>query len=195
MTDFEQEAPSKSQEKRDAAEISKLAERLCALKSSQLALIPYPNIINAVTTYQKITKGNARKRQLGYISRQLRKLELSDVRAVVQRFDSSSPLHQTLIAKLENYRTRLIESDAEVVTEISNHFPDVDRQHLMLLVRKAQRELSMAPAESRPDEESSAPTSSQRTASPTAASKALFSYLKTLADQHLTASAKQEFDA
>ena len=195
MTDFEPEAPSKSQEKRDAAEISKLAERLCALKSSQLALIPYPNIINAVTTYQKITKGNARKRQLGHISRQLRKLELSDVRAVVQRFDSSSPLHQTLIAKLENYRTRLIESDAEVVTEISNHFPDVDRQHLMLLVRKAQRELSMAPAESRPDEESSAPTSSQRTASPTAASKALFSYLKTLADQHLTASAKQEFDA
>ena len=195
MTDFESEAPSKSQEKRDAAEISKLAERLCALKSSQLALIPYPNIIDAVTTYQKITKGNARKRQLGYISRQLRKLELSDVRAVVQRFDSSSPLHQTLIAKLENYRTRLIESDAEVVTEISNHFPDVDRQHLMLLVRKAQRELSMAPAESRPDEESSAPTSSQRTASPTAASKALFSYLKTLADQHLTASAKQEFDA
>lgn len=195
MTDFESEAPSKSQEKRDAAEISKLAERLCALKSSQLALIPYPNIIDAVTTYQKITKGNARKRQLGYISRQLRKLELSDVRAVVQRFDSSSPLHQTLMAKLENYRTRLIESDAEVVTEISNHFPDVDRQHLMLLVRKAQRELSMAPAESRPDEESSAPTSSQRTASPTAASKALFSYLKTLADQHLTASAKQEFDA
>ena len=195
MTDLESEAPSKSQEKRDAAEISKLAERLCALKSSQLALIPYPNIIDAVTTYQKITKGNARKRQLGYISRQLRKLELSDVRAVVQRFDSSSPLHQTLIAKLENYRTRLIESDAEVVTEISNHFPDVDRQHLMLLVRKAQRELSMAPAESRPDEESSAPTSPQRTASPTAASKALFSYLKTLADQHLTASAKQEFDA
>ena len=195
MTDFESEAPSKSQEKRDAAGISKLAERLCSLKSSQLALIPYPNIIDAVTTYQKITKGNARKRQLGYISRQLRKLELSDVRAVVQRFDSSSPLHQTLIAKLENYRTRLIESDAEVVTEISNHFPDVDRQHLMLLVRKAQREMSMAPAESRPDEESSAPTSSQRTASPTAASKALFSYLKTLADQHLTASAKQEFDA
>ena len=195
MTDFEPETPSKSQEKRDAAEISKLAERLCALKSGQLALIPYPNIIDAVTTYQKITKGNARKRQLGYISRQLRKLELSDVSAVVQRFDSSSPLHQTLIAKLENYRTRLIESDAEVVTEISNHFPDVDRQHLMLLVRKAQRELSMAPAESRPDEESSAPTSSQRTASPTAASKALFSYLKTLADQHLTASAKQEFDA
>ena len=85
--------------------------------------------------------------------------------------------------------------DTTFEQEISNHFPDVDRQHLMLLVRKAQRELSMAPAESRPDEESSAPTSSQRTASPTAASKALFSYLKTLADQHLTASAKQEFDA
>ena len=79
MTDFEPEALSKSQEKRDAAEISKLAERLCALKSSQLALIPYPKIIDAIATYQKITKGNARKRQLGYISRQLRKLELSDV--------------------------------------------------------------------------------------------------------------------
>ena len=61
MTDFEPEAPSKSQEKRDAAEISKLAERLCALKSSQLALIPYPNIINAVTTYQKITKGKTKE--------------------------------------------------------------------------------------------------------------------------------------
>ena len=195
MTDFEPEAPSKSQEKREAAEISKLAERLCALKSSQLALIPYPNIIDAVTTYQKITKGNARKRQLGYISRQLRKLELSDVRAVVQRFDSSSPLHQTLIAKLEHYRTRLIESDTEVVAEISHHFPDVDRQHLMLLVRKAQRELSMTHAESGSDEESHLSTPSERPVSPSAGSKAVFSYLKTLADQHLTANAKQEFDA
>ena len=140
----------------------------------------YPNIIDAVTTYQKITKGNARKRQLGYISRQLRKLELSDVRAVVQRFDSSSPLHQTLIAKLEHYRTRLIESDAEVVAEISHHFPDVDRQHLMLLVRKAQRELSMAQAESGSDEESNLPVPSQRPVSPSAASKAVFSYLKSL---------------
>ena len=195
MTDFEPEGPSKSQEKRDAAEISKLAERLCTLKSSQLALIPYPNIIDAVTTYQKITKGNARKRQLGYISRQLRKLELSDVRAVVQRFDSSSSMHQTLIAKLEHYRTRLIESDTEVVAEISNHFPDVDRQHLMLLVRKAQRELSMAQAESASNKESRLSTPSQRTAGSTAASKAVFSYLKVLADQHLTAAAKQEFDA
>ena len=56
----------------------------------------------------------------------------------MQRFDSR-PLHQTLIAKLEHYRTRLIESDTEVVAEISHHFPDVDRQHLMLLVGKAQR--------------------------------------------------------
>ena len=93
------------------------------IKSSQLALIPYPKIIDAIATYQKITKGNARKRQLGYISRQLRKLELSDVRAIALRFDSSSPEHKTLIAKLEHYRTRLIESDAEVVAEISDHFP------------------------------------------------------------------------
>ena len=195
MTDFEPEAPSKSQEKRDAAEISKLAERLCALKSSQLALIPYPKIIDAIATYQKITKGNARKRQLGYISRQLRKLELSDVRAIALRFDSSSPEHKTLIAKLEHYRTRLIESDAEVVAEISDHFPNVDRQHLLLLVRKAQRELSMAQAESASNKESRLSTPSQRTAGSTAASKAVFSYLKTLADQHLTVNAKKEFDA
>ena len=168
---------------------------MCALKSSQLALIPYPKIIDAIATYQKITKGNARKRQLGYISRQLRKLELSDVRAIALRFDSSSPEHKTLIAKLEHYRTRLIESDAEVVAEISDYFPNVDRQHLMLLVRKAQRELSMAQAESASNKESRLSTPSQRTAGSTAASKAVFSYLKTLADQHLTVNAKKEFDA
>ena len=117
------------------------------------------------------------------------------MRAVVQRFDSSSPLHQTLIAKLEHYRTRLIESDTEVVAEISHQFPDVDRQHLMLLVRKAQRELSMTQAESGSDEESNPSIPSQRPVSPSAASKAVFSYLKTLADQHLTVNAKQEFDA
>ena len=195
MTDFELEPPSKSQEKRDAAEISKLAERLCTLKSSQLALIPYPKIVDAVIIYQKILKGNARKRQLGYISQQLRKLELSGVWAVVQRFDSSSPEHQTLIAKLEHYRSRLIESDAEVVAEISDHFPKVDRQHLMILVRKAQKELSMASAKTETNDESCLPKQCQRTAGPSPASKAVFSYLKTLADQHLTVNAKQEFDS
>jgi len=65
----------------------------------------------------------------------------------------------------------------------------------MLLVRKAQKELSMAQAESGSNKESRLSAPSQRTAGPTAASKAVFSYLKILADQHLTVNAKQEFDA
>ena len=52
----------------------------------------------------------------------------------------------------------------------------------------------MTQAESGSDEESSLPIPSQRPVSSSAASKAVFSYLKTLADQHLTANAKQEFD-
>ena len=85
MTELDPTIVSKSQEKREAEAVSQLAEQLCQLKRKQLDRLPYPNLVDAIMTYQKITKGNARKRQLGFISRQLRRLDLDVIKTLIQK--------------------------------------------------------------------------------------------------------------
>jgi len=196
MTELESTIVSKSQEKREAEAVSQLAEQLCQLKRKQLDRLPYPNLVDAIMTYQKITKGNARKRQLGFISRQLRRLDLDVIKTLIQRFDSSTPQHQQLISQLEHYRSRLVASDPSVIDELSTHFPSIDRQHLRSLVRRAQKEIEAV------DERE---TSSERKGEPLVslvdsfrskpAAKDLFAYLKSLADEHLINFAMPESDA
>ena len=195
MTELDPTTISKSQEKRAAEAVTQLAEQLCQLKPKHLHRLPYPNLVEAILTYHKITKGNARKRQLGFISRQLRRLDLDVINRLVQRFDSSSEAHQQLISLLEHYRARLIASDPEVMNELSEKFPNIDRQHLRVLVRRAQKDIE--PDNDQGPVRSQSPQSSTThdSAGATPGGKDLFAYLKSLADEHLISLATLESDA
>ncbi|MGA0170184.1 MAG: ribosome biogenesis factor YjgA [Pseudomonadales bacterium] len=195
MTELDSTIVSKSQEKREAEAVSQLAEQLCQLKRKQLDRLPYPNLVDAIMTYQKITKGNARKRQLGFISRQLRRLDLDVIKTLIQRFDSSTPQHQQLISQLEHYRSRLIASDPLVIDELSAHFPSIDRQHLRSLVRRAQKEIEAVEEATSSEREGEPLISPEDSFRSKPAGKDLFAYLKSLADEHLISLATLESDA
>ena len=88
MTDIE--PFSKSQQKQNAKDITDLGNQLAQLSEAQLSALPYPEIEAAIKEYKRITKGNARKRQMLYIGKLLRHVDLAAIEDLIDRYDSRS---------------------------------------------------------------------------------------------------------
>lgn len=137
--DFDDRAPSKSQRKREVHALKDLGEKLLDIPEDQLLKLKNAGIIAAVQACKRITKGNARKRQLQYIGKLLRKDEtdVAQVQELVDRFDTSSQAHVAQFHQLEQWREGLIDQSPGVMEQIISTYPDVDRQHLRQLARNA----------------------------------------------------------
>lgn len=83
----------------------------------------------------------ARKRQLKFITGQLRKIELDDIQEALDRIESKSAHGVRDHHQCEQWRDKLIASqDNTVLTALLNQFPNADRQYLRQLQRNAQKE-------------------------------------------------------
>ena len=157
--DWDNLPPSRSQRKRDTQAVNALGEQLLTIPAAQLELLPYPEIIAAIVECKRITKGNARKRQLGYIGKLIRQVEMEPITMLLDRFDASSRAHVTHFHQLEVWRDKLVSDDKETLSEILEKYPTVERQQLRQLVRNAISER-------------------QKENPPTAAFRKLFQFLK-----------------
>lgn len=154
---------SKTQQKKEMQSLKNLGEKLLELPEEQLQSIEEPALIQAVTECKRITKGNARKRQIQYIGKLMRSADIDHIQRLVDRFDSSSKSHTIQFHKLERWRQELMEENKEVMGEIIRDCPNVDRQHLNQLVRNAIHER-------------------ERQSEPPIHFRKLFQYLKSLSD-------------
>ncbi len=136
-----EELVSKSSRKREAQDIKNMGLRLTELSDDQLSALPYDNVKEAVVAYRKIGKGGARKRQLMYIGKLLRKVDLEPVSVLIDRYDASSLVHVQQFHQLESWRERLIGGDDSVFEEIGQQHPEFDRQQLRQLVKSAKSEV------------------------------------------------------
>lgn len=171
------EPKSKNQQKQQAKETTRLGELLAQLSEAQLEALPYPEIRAGIAEYKKITKGNARKRQMLYIGKLLRRVDLSVIEQLLARYDSASEYHRLHIHQIEQWRTQLLNENPLVISQIGEACPELDRQHLKNLVREAKAEMLLLSEESK----GSGPSF-----------KKLFQYLKRLNDQRLALAAKKE---
>ena len=159
MMDFDQsppaaDEPSRSELRRAALAVFELAERLVALSESELAAVPMSDELRAlVTTSKRVTQHIARKRQLQYLAKHLRRRadELPPIEAVLAHGRDQGRREAARQHRLEHWRDRLIaEGDDALSAYIALH-PAADRQQLRQLVRRAQDEarLHKAPAAAR----------------------------------------------
>ncbi len=160
--------PSKSSRKRERQELRVLGEKLVRLSDDQLATIGDDTLLNAIRDCRRIKRGNARKRQIQYIGKLLSRMETGEIRAVIDRYDASSESHVRKFHQLEKWRETLMQGDYTPVDEIASQYPDLDRQHLKQLVRRAIEERRVI-------------ESGDGAATPIQYRK-LFQYLKTLSD-------------
>ncbi len=128
---------SKSQRKREMQDLRTVAEKLVAMSDEQLSKIVNADILKAVSEYRRISKGNARKRQLQFLAKLLKSVDITDIQQLIDRYDASTRSHNIRFHQLEQWREQLMRQDFDAIEEIAAQYPATDRQHLKHLVRNA----------------------------------------------------------
>lgn len=142
-------APSKTQRKRDMADLRELGERLASLPEHDIREVADEQLREAALEYRRINKGNAKKRQLQYIGKLLRRTDVNKIRALIERKDASKLAHKTAFHQLERWRTLLLEDFVLGVDAVASTYPNVDRQQLRSLTRQVAREVASGSSEKR----------------------------------------------
>jgi len=141
--------PSKSQLKREATALQKLGEQLTALTPVQLEKIPLPvDLREAIQAAQQMRQHGARRRQLQYIGKVMRRIDTEPIQIALDRLKTGQNTAQH--HQLEQLCAALLAEDTASLTEFLTAYPDTDRQHLRQLIRNAVREqLQQKPPRSR----------------------------------------------
>jgi len=133
--------PSRSQQRRDALDILKLAETLAALSEAELARVPLEDELREeVRRTRAVTSHIARKRQTQFLAKQLRKLDEEAVEAIryALTIDREKAHRETAaMHRIETWRERLLAEGDDALAALLAACPDADRQHLRQLVRNA----------------------------------------------------------
>ncbi len=136
----DEEKPSKTERKRAMHELQTLGERLVGLNPEQLAAIALPeNLQYAVEQAQRITKHEARRRQLQYIGRLMRAVDAEPIREKLRTWDGVSTEETARVHRIERWRETLLENEGAIGALVHAH-PGIDTQRLRALVRNAREE-------------------------------------------------------
>ncbi|MDR1934120.1 MAG: DUF615 domain-containing protein [Candidatus Accumulibacter sp.] len=141
-------APSKTRRKRAMEELQALGEALALLSAERLKKIDLPeDLREAIGMVQRMSRQDeARRRQMQYIGRLMRKVEDAPIRAALADARGDSAAETARLHRLERLRGALLE-DETALREIVALYPGIDLQHLRSLRRAAlkEREQNKAP--------------------------------------------------
>lgn len=143
---------SKTQVKKEMLALTALGDRLVNLTERNLAKIPMPEELEeGVMTARRIKSHIAKKRQLQYIGKVLRRIDVEPIQAALNDIDQGDKLQTKHHHKLEKLRDKLINEGDKAINEALSTYPNLDRQQLRQLVRQAnkEREQNKPPAASR----------------------------------------------
>jgi len=132
------EEVSKSQKKREATALQDLGERLITLSDKQLKEIDMPESLNdAVLLARNIKARSGRKRQLQYIGKIMRNIDVEPIETFFAKLDNKHHDANKIFHQLERWRDRILAEGNDVLTEVKEQFPEVDMQRMRQLVRNA----------------------------------------------------------
>ena len=131
---------SRTQRKREALDLQKIGQRLVELDSGDLATVPIPpELEEAIGLWRRIRSHEAKRRQLQFIGKLMRRIDLAPIEAALDRIDGTSAEARYAFHQLESWRDRLIE-EGSALTEYLDAHPHADRQalrHQIARVHKA----------------------------------------------------------
>src|SRR5688572_17728634 len=118
MTDLnDDEINSKSQRKRDSADLQKLGELLVKLSETQLAKVPLEDPLRKEILFARTLKSHeAIRRQLQYIGKVMRHVDVSEIKIAIEKIQQSSNLSKAQFHLLERWRDKLINQGDDELT-------------------------------------------------------------------------------
>ena len=132
---------SRSQNRREALEVLALGEKLVDLTAAQLARLPIPeDLLEHIEYSKRITSHGARKRQLAFLAKQMRREDDATLDAIRDALEANSETSKRAVAlmhRIEHWRERLLAEGDAALVELLDEYPGADRQQLRTLVRNA----------------------------------------------------------
>ncbi len=135
-------SPSRSAQRRAALDVLELCEQLVAMSAAQLGKLPIPeHVLPHIRDAQRITSHIARKRQIAFLAKQVRKLDeeaIEAIRDALSKDGEAARRETAAMHRIEALRDALLgdEGDAAMTALLAEH-PQADRQQLRQLVRNA----------------------------------------------------------
>lgn len=155
--------PSKSQVKRECHHLQDLGDEIVKLSNDDLNSLELPaDLSEAVITARKIKSRSGLKRQRQYIGKLLREADSEAIELQLRKIQHRHDTNTARFKRLEKWRNQLVDNDKDVLDEIIQRYPEIDRQHIHQLTRTAHQE--------------------KLKNKPPAASRKLFKYLRELED-------------
>jgi len=139
---MEAEFVSRTKKKQHVEELQKLGAALVNLPPMQLESLALPDaLLKAVLEAQRITSHEARRRQIQYIGKVMRKVDPEPVRAALAAVNGQSAAARAQQRRLETWRERLI-GDDEALTAFAGEHAGADLQALRTVIRNARKEIA-----------------------------------------------------
>jgi len=131
---------SKTQRKKAVHELQALGEELVELNDDQLAAVELPERLrDAVMAARSITSHEARRRQLQFIGKIMRRVDPVPIRAALDAYQAPSRSHTALHKRIEAWRERLL-GDPASISELLAEYPQADIRQLGTLIDGVERE-------------------------------------------------------
>jgi ribosome-associated protein len=136
--------PTRTQQRKDALAVLALANQLMELPQGKLAKLELPeDVLREIANTRRITAHIARKRQLAFLAKVMRRHDDSvfeGVRAALGVNRDRQRQETAAMHRMEATRDRLLADPDNAMSELIEQYPQIDRQHLRSLVRQAKIE-------------------------------------------------------
>ncbi|MBT8049389.1 MAG: DUF615 domain-containing protein [Xanthomonadales bacterium] len=133
---------SKSQRRREALELKSLALELIKLSQARLNRVPLDaSVREAIGDARRIKSNVARKRQMQYVAKLLRRGDPEPIFEALEAFESEARKLTGRQHRSEAWRDFLLDTGDQAVGALVGKRDDTDTQAIRQLIRNAKREL------------------------------------------------------
>lgn len=134
------ELASKSQRRREALEVKSLASRLIGLSPALLAQVPLDEPLRAAIGEARSIRSNvARKRQLQFVAKLLRRGDPDPIQQALEAFGADARQLSGRQHRAETWRDHLVKAGDSALSELLLQRHDADAQSLRQLMRQHMR--------------------------------------------------------
>jgi ribosome-associated protein len=147
----DENAPSKTQVKKQMIDLQSLGETLAELSRDQLDQLELPEILrDAFDELSRVGKHEAKRRHMQFIGKLMREVDAEPIRAQLERWEAGTRAHKAIFKTAERWRERLI-AEPGALAEYAIAQPSANRELIAELSDKARKEAAagQAPASSR----------------------------------------------
>ncbi|MCK5872464.1 MAG: DUF615 domain-containing protein [Methylococcales bacterium] len=134
--------PNKTDIKRTIVKVLDIAEQMTVLSTEQLKRFELSDILHeTILRAAKMPQKTARKREMKFITAQLRKIDLAPIEEQLARYNSTSMHAVREHHQAEKWRDKLVlTEDNTLLTQFLTQYPKANPQQLRQLQRNAKKE-------------------------------------------------------